>query len=92
MMLSTKPRHPPSKPIHHLLDSLRDLQVRLEQTGGGSRLELLEAYDYFCREGERGRSCPYSIKCERLFLREDFQEIREMIEEVARRFGEMDAG
>jgi len=68
-----------SSPIHQLLDQLRDLQIRMESVDGNSGMNIIEAYDHFIRSSNKGRACTYSVKCEKLFIDNMYNDIKEHI-------------
>ena len=78
--MKAKSRPSPSIPIHSLLDELRDLQVFLNQPG--EKMKLLEAYDHFIKESDKGRMCTYSLKCKALFETNMYSEVRDRIKSI----------
>jgi len=81
---TTRPRPAPYHPLHNLLDTLRDLQLRMKNTGGKERgMNVLEAYDTFIRSNETGRACIYAVRCKSLFKRQDYKDIRDIILKLA---------
>ena len=81
--LTTKTRPPPSNPIHHLLDHLRELQIRMSNLGGNpAGMNVIEAYDYFIRESDSGRNCPMALKAQKVFFSEDYQDIKEQLKRL----------
>lgn len=90
---STKSRPSPLSPLHSLLDSLRDFQKRTNNLGGNpGAMNVIEAYDYFAREGDRGRLCPMALKCQKLFSQEDYQDIKKLIERLSEDLGRVERG
>lgn len=80
-MSSTLP--PATHPIHTLMDKLFELYVRLKHTGGQSgAMNVLEAYNHFIRESDRGRACSMALKCKSLFTTQDYEDIKKLVEEV----------
>lgn len=70
--------------ISSLLDKLNQLRQRLNQhtSEGIEDGGMLKKYSYFVRTSSLGRACTYSIKTKELFFLEDYEEIKELIEEV----------
>jgi hypothetical protein len=78
------PRAPALDQLDHLLDTLSDLQWRLDQNGsnGNPGTGMLEKYDYFCRVSDKGRRCAYAIKSKKLFLLNDFKDVKKQLEHI----------
>lgn len=55
-------------------------------------MNVIEAYDYFAREGDRGRLCPMALKCQKLFSQEDYQDIKKLIERLSEDLGRVERG
>ena len=79
-------------PIHHLLDTLYELQQRLLHTGGGKGIELLEKYRGLIEVSNMGRACTYAMKCKNLFMNNDYQEIKRLVQKVMLIMDEMENG
>lgn len=77
-------RAPAIDQIDHIMDLLSDLQWRLDQNGpdGAPGTGMLERYDYFCRVSDQGRKCSYAIKTKKLFLLNDFADVKKMLEHI----------
>lgn len=72
-----------SEPIHSVMDSLYDLWVRIKDHKGSQKNNnMLEKYDYFVRNSNRGRSCTYAHKCKALFLLSDYEDIKKHLLQV----------
>lgn len=76
--MSDKPRAPSSDPSQQILDILYDLSYRLRHHDGDG-IDLLERYDYFIRNSERGRACTYALKCKHLFYLSDYDKVKELL-------------
>lgn len=78
------PRAPAVDQFDPVLDLLYDLKIRLDKNGakGAQGTGLLERFDYFCRVSDRGRDCSYAIKSKKLFLLNDFKDIKALLEHV----------
>lgn len=77
--MSNKPRRATtSDPTQQLLDILYDLSYRLSHHDGDG-IDLLERYDYFVRNSERGRACTYALKCKQLFYLSDYDKVKELL-------------
>ena len=80
------PRAAPNDDIDRVLDLFADLKARLDQNGpnGAPGTGMLEKYDYFCRVSDRGRACSYSMKSKKLFLLNDFKDVKDIVEKLVR--------
>ena len=76
----SKTRPSPLLPIHSLLDQLKDLQTLLEQKD--EKIPLIEAYNQFIRESNRGRECTYAVKCQLLFQKQLYKKVKEHIKKI----------
>lgn len=77
-------RPPSTDPYHSLMDTLRDLQERMDHTGNkiGS-MSTIEAYDSFVKASEFGRNCQYSLKTLALFKLQDYNDIKDILLKIA---------
>lgn len=80
------PRAPARDSIETTLDLLCDLRIRMDQNGakGKPNSGMLEKYNYFCRVSDRGRDCTYSIKAKKLFLLNDFEDVKNLVERIVK--------
>lgn len=78
-----KERMPATSPLDTLMDHLFDLWKRMSHTGETSDgMNVLESFDYFSREGNRGRDCTYARKSQHLFYKQDYCDIKRMIQQI----------
>lgn len=63
-----------------LLTSLHSLWDRLSRHASGDKRTggMLERYVYFLEHSEHGENCAYAVKSKDLFLRFDYEEIRDL--------------
>jgi len=63
-----------------LIIELDTLQKRINSHGGKMDGDsMAERYRYFVEHSERGKSCVYARKCKDLFLRYDYEDIRDQL-------------
>jgi hypothetical protein len=81
------PRAPAIDEFDQVLDLLYDLGIRLDKNGakGAPGTSMLERFDYFSRVSDRGRNCSYAIKAKKLFLLNDFKDVKTLLEHVIQR-------
>jgi len=84
-----------TNPLHLFLDTLCDLSQRLQHHEGDG-IDILERYDFFVRNSNKGRACTFSHKCQQLFLTGDYEDIKkkllDVIESIRQLPGEEDFG
>lgn len=82
----TSPRAAPKDNIDRMIDILNDLRERLDVNGptGAVGSGMLEKYDYFCRVSDRGRDCTYGIKSKKLFLLNDLEDVKKLVEQFVK--------
>lgn len=80
MSNSNQKRPITTDPISILLDSLEDLRVSLQHAESDKkRSSYLEMYDKFNRISDHGRNCTYSQKARALFLKTDYDRVKQDI-------------
>lgn len=63
-----------------LLIALDNLQRRINSHGGKMDGDsMVERYRYFVEHSERGTQCTYARKCKEIFLRYDYEDIRDQL-------------
>ena len=76
-------RPPVENNDHMLMDTLRDLQVRLSHTSTKEdSLNIIELYDSLVRGIDKGRGCHNAAKCAFIFKRDDLEDIKRHITNV----------
>ena len=77
-------KRPPAESNDHILmDTLRDLQVRLSHTSDKEdSLNVIELYDSLVRGIDRGRGCHNAVKCMVVFKKHDLEDIKRHISNV----------
>ena len=80
------PRAPARDSVDQSLDALADLWRRMDQNGpkGKPSSGMLEKFDYFCRVSDRGRDCTYAVQSKKLFLLNDFADVKALVEQVVK--------
>jgi hypothetical protein len=56
--------------------SLNNLAKRISSHGGKVNESMAERYKYFVEHSERGKDCSYAKKCQDLFLRYDYEDVK----------------
>jgi len=84
--MSTSEDRPPARDAsQYLLDAFADLRERLVKhtSKGDIDSDWIKRYDYFIKNSNVGRQCPFAQKSKLLFYKDDFRDIKKLIEEVS---------
>jgi hypothetical protein len=82
--MKTKDHPAPISPSQLLLEKLHILHQRLSNTEKDqqTKLNTIQAYNYFINHSPLGRDCTYAKKCIDIFYSQMYEDVKQMILEL----------